>query len=222
MMRKDKLMFFWNRLENGMCKVANLPQCAFVAAKLQEILQAARVNRPCELGAVAFGHGKFCHIVAHVLAQQQAQILERGNRGAIHARIACEDDETFGAPLVVALLDWQERALFAQFFERVARGFDAQRRDSVPSKLLKAGAANAADIEMIHQVFERARMAILVAHALDEVAINLAPAIALGKALPTCANRMRTNGNGRVVQELDNDFIGCLLCQCRLLCVFGD
>ena len=125
-MCKDKLMFLWNRLENGMCEVANLPQRALVAAQLQEILQAPRVNRPCELRAVALGHGKLRDIVADAIAQQRAQILERGNRGAIHARIAREDDESLGASLVVVLLAWQKRSFLAQFFERVARGFDAQ------------------------------------------------------------------------------------------------
>ena len=193
-----------------------------MAAKLQEILQAPRVNRPCELGAVALGHGKLRDIVAHAIAQQRAQILERGNRGAIDSRIARENDESLGASLVLALFAWQKRSLFAQFFERVARGFDTQRRDSVPCELLKAGAADATNVKRIHQVFERARVAVFIAHALDEAAIDLAPAIAFGKALPARANRMRANGDGRVVQKLNNDSIGCLLCQCCLLCVFGD
>lgn len=73
---------------------------------------------------------------------------------------------------------------------------------------------------MIDEMFECARMAIFITYAFDEVAINLASIIAFGKALPTCANRMRTNSNGGVVQELDNDVILCLFQLC-LLYVFG-
>lgn len=86
---------------------------------------------------------------------------------------------------------------------------------------MKAGAANATNIEMIDEVFECARMAIFIAHAFDEVAVNLASIIAFGKALPTCADRMRTNGDGSVVQELDNDIILCLFQLCLLYMFYG-